>query len=361
MQTAILHRKRPTARPCDAGPFGDQAGRHTVEIREEHQQNEVADQVGALVAVTRPIIAGVLQSIASEVIGGTGKTREDLPLHMLGRLRKQGDGDCGIAFEYVVHDAVQSGEAVSTERIADALKRCNITRGDPASILFAIEKAGAQQLISTQLELITDNSRCLSGKVGQPVKLKNWLNNLAAAFRRPTTRPNLPQSIRGLWKADLFLGSREPDHWVGTSVKINPKDLEAASGLRIAIVPSLSGQSDAIRLDEQKNLVICPMPHDGSFMQVFYEGWRIVQTLCETDFKTPKEVDIPSPVHREVARIYTERRTFPVLEVVGAVRKFGQPELLSTSDETVSSVPFYGRAEPGTSTVISPFPRLFDA
>jgi hypothetical protein len=46
---------------------------------------------------------------------------------------------------------------------------------------------------------------------------------------------------------------------------------------------------------------------------VFYEGWRIVQALCERDFKVPGEIDIPSPVHREVARIYAERRNFPVL------------------------------------------------
>jgi hypothetical protein len=47
---------------------------------------------------------------------------------------------------------------------------------------------------------------------------------------------------------------------------------------------------------------------------VFYEGWRIVQALCERDFKVPGEIDIPSPVHREVARIYAERRNFPVLK-----------------------------------------------
>lgn len=328
-----------------------------MEIREEHQQNPVADEVSALVAVTRPIIAGVLQSIPREALEDLGQTREALPLRQLGRLRSAGDGDCGIAFEYAVHNAVMTGEPVATERIADALKRCNIKRGDPASILFAIEKAGSQQLISTEMDLITDNSRCLSGKAGQPIKLKNWLTNLAAAFRRPNTRPNLPQSIRGLWKADLFLGSTEPDHWVGTTVKINRSDLEAASGLRVAIVPSRAGASDAIRHDVQKNLIVCPMPHDASFMQVFYEGWRIVQALCESHFSTPKPVDLPNPLHREVARMYVERRAFPVLDVLEATGKFAQPELLVTSDETVASVAFQSVAAPGTRTVVSPFPR----
>jgi len=327
-----------------------------MEIREEHQQNPIADEVSALVAVARPIIAGVLQSISNEVLTAADKERLDVPLHLLGRLRKQGDGDCGIAFEYAVHDAIMNHEPVASDRVADALKQCRITRGDPSSILFAIEKSGAQQLISTELDLVTDSSRVLSGNRGQPIKLKNYLNTLAAAFRRPQTRLNLPQSINGLWKADLFLGSTEPDHWVGTSVKINPAHLEAARGLRVAIVPSFAGKSDAIRLDESKNLVVCPMPHDGSFMQIFYEGWRVVQALCETDFKMPREVDLPSPSHREVARIYVERRNFPVLDVIEATAKFAQPELLVTEGETVQTVSFHGRAAPGTSTVVSPFP-----
>jgi hypothetical protein len=188
------------------------------------------------------------------------------------------------------------------------------------------------------------------------VKLKKYLNTLAAAFRRKTTGLNLPQSIRGLWKADLFLGSPEPDHWVGTSVKVNPSRLEAAPGLRIAIVPAGAGKSDAISRDEQKNLVVCPMPYDGSFMELFYEGWRIVQALCASDFKIPKEVDIPNPLHREVAKVYVERREFPVLDVLEATAKFAQPHLLETKTETVASAPFASDTRPWTATVIGPFP-----
>lgn len=142
-------------------------------------------------------------------------------------------------------------------------------------------------------------------------------------------------------------------------MKINPDRLESAPGLRVAIVPTRAGRSDAIRKDEHKNLVICPIPHDGSFMEVFYDGWRIVQALCERDFKMPREIDIPSPVHREVAKVYVERREFPVLDVIEATAKFAQPHLLETKTETVSSAPApLGpiTAVPGTATVIGPFP-----
>ena len=272
-----------------------------MDIREERQESPVADEVSALIAVTRPIVNGVLQSIRGEMIEAVEFERESLPLKTLGRPRKQGDGDTGVAFEYAVHDAIARRESVVMDRIASALRICRID-GDPASILFAVEKAGAKQLIATQLDLITDDSRVLSGKPGQPPKLKRRLNTLAAAFRRANVRPYLPQSIRGLWKADLFLGSPGPDQWVGTSVKVNPGHLEGAAGLRVGIVPTQSGREDAIRRDEHRNLIICPLPHDYSFMQVFYEGLRIVQALCSTDFEMPTEALLASPVHREVAR-----------------------------------------------------------
>lgn len=337
---------------------GEEAG-SALQIRAEKQNNPVADEVSALIAVTRPIIAGVYHSIGQDVLSAIGP-REEIRLKVLGKIRSKGDGDTGIAFEYAVHDAVASGVPAVVERVAQALSQCKINRGDPSSILFAIEKSGSQQLISTEIDLITSDSRVLSGERGQPVKLKGYLNQLAAAFRRPNTRGQLPQSIKGLWKADLFLGSTEPDHWVGTTVKINRSHLEAARGLRVAIVPSKSGVSDAIKKDEQKNLIVCPMPHDGSFMQVFYEGWRIVQVLLENDFKVPKEVDLPHPLHREVARVYIERRDFPVPEVLEATKKFAQPELLVFDEGPASNISFGTSVEPETSTIITPFPRLED-
>lgn len=161
--------------------------------------------------------------------------------------------------------------------------------------------------------------------------LREHLSAIGAAFRLPDALLNLAQSIRGLWKTDLFLGSAELDRWVGTTVNISRSELRAAKSPRIAIVPSVMGQSDAVRLDEQKNLVICPVPRDGSFLQIFYEGWKIVQALCAGDFTLSGVRDIPNPAHREVARIYAERRDFPIVDVTTAVA--------------------------ATSTIITPIPR----
>jgi hypothetical protein len=43
-------------------------------------------------------------------------------------------------------------------------------------------------------------------------------------------------------------------------------------------------------------------------------------------------------------------------DVIEATRKFAQPELLVTSTEVVSNVPFAAVVPPGTSTIITPFP-----
>jgi hypothetical protein len=276
----------------------------------------------------------------------------------LGRVRKSSDGDLGVAFEYAVHDAILNKASAVTDRIAEALKLCNISRGDPSSILFAMEKKGSKQLVQTKRELITPDSRVLSGTRGQPVKLERYMNQLAAAFHRPNTRPALPRSIQGLWKADLFLGSTVPDHWVGTSIKINTRQMEGAAGLRIGIVPSSSGRSDVIKRDEQKNLIICPLPHDYSFMQTFYEAMRIVQVLVARDFHMPSDAELPNPLHREVARVYVERRDYKVQEVLEAIGIFAQPGLLDTSTEQLSSVNFETSTSSSTSTMLGPIPLL---
>ena len=131
--------------------------------------------------------------------------------------------------------------------------------------------------------------------------------------------------------------------------------MEGAAGLRIGIVPTKQGRSDAVRKDEMKNLVVCPLQHDEDFMQVFYEGWRIVQAFIDADARIPKEVSLPRPADREVARILQERRDFPVNDVIEAIAAFGRPELLVTDDKQVGAQILSGQAN--TEMVVAPLPR----
>jgi hypothetical protein len=277
--------------------------------RQQRQLNAVGDEVLALTAVIRPIHMGILYALKEDVVLEAGGY-ENVKLKMLPRLYRAGDGDCGICFEYAVHEAMNRGDARVLERISDAAELCNVPGKDVKSILFGLEKSGSQQLIDTAKGILTEESRLRYGTRGQPAKLRRHLAAIAGAFRNRQTRLALPYSIRGLWKADLFVGFSDTDRWVATTVKINPSQLVGGAGLRIGIVPTRQGLSDLVRHDESKNLVICPLHHDADFMQAFYEAWRIVQAFIQADAQVPKEVSLPRPADREVARILAERREY---------------------------------------------------
>jgi hypothetical protein len=121
------------------------------------------------------------------------------------------------------------------------------------------------------------------------------------------------------------------DRWVATTVKVNPAHLEGAKGLRVGIVPARGGR-DAPTLDEDRNLIICPLPYDGAFMEIFYRGFGVVQQVLRADAKMPREVALPNSADRQVARLLIERRNYPVLDVVGVLDPLAQPELLVTDE-----------------------------
>ncbi len=305
-----------------------------ISIRKELQKNPVADEVGALIAITRPILMGLLLSLKREVADEVGGYKE-VKLMMLPRLRRRGDGDVGICYEYAVHDAIRRGNPEVVSRIADAMKMLKVPGDKINSILFAAEKGGVVQLIDTARELVTDESRVMTVR-GQPPKLKSHMNALSQAFRTQAQRGMLPESINGLWKADLFLGSTDKDRWVGTSVKINPAHLEGANGLRVGVVPAQYGRSDKIFMDDAKNLVVCPLPYDASFVELFYHAWHLVLQFINADALMPKDEFLPTPSHRQVVKELVARRDVSVLTVIEALEPLAQPYLLDTFESSVA-------------------------
>lgn len=300
-----------------------------MEIRTQIQQARVGDEYSAIVAVVRPILEGLLYALKQDVVAEVNGYL-NVKLKMLPRLYRPGDRDCGICFEYAVHNALMRGEGRVTERVNDALAACNIPGNDVASILFGVEKTGALDLINTAKERLTDDSRLRAGTKGQPVKLKRHIDSIAAAFRRKSQSGILPWSISGIWKADLFVGKTDTDRWVATSIKINAQHLEGAKGLRVGIVPTREGTTDRIRQDERNNLIICPLPYDGGFMETFYSGWQIIKQFIAADAKVPHEVALPRQIDRHVARLLEERREFNVVDIIAALGALSQPELLVT-------------------------------
>lgn len=332
--------------------------RDAVQLRLEFQDNPVVDEVSAITAIVRPILQGTLYALKKQVADEAGGY-ENLKLLMLPRLRRPGDGDIGICFEYAVHDALSKGNPMVAERVADALKLCNLAGESLASILFGAEKNGALNLIDTAKNLLSSESVLLYGTKGRPVKLKPYIERVAAAFRKPDAREQLPQSISGLWKADLFTGHNDTDKWIGTSLKINRTNLEGGKGLRLGIVPAHENESDKVVKDDAKNLVVCPLPYDRSFMQVFYQAWEVVVQFLAADANVPKEPQLPRPPSRQVARYLEDRREFPVRAVLDALEPLAQPQLLRTEESSARLVETRTKHSESTTTtaLMAPMPQ----
>lgn len=327
-----------------------------MQLRLEFQENPVADEVSAITAVVRPVLLGLVHSLKADVLAEAGGL-SGLKLFMLPRVRRPGDGDVGICFEYAVHDALNRLDPLIVERVADALTKCKVpSSSSPKSILFGAEKTGSAALIDTAKGVLTDDSVLLYGAAGRPLKLRDHIDTVAEAFRKPAVRETLPQSVRGLWKADLFVGEIASHKWVAATLKINKDHLEGASGLRLGIIPAHQGGSDAVYLDDTRNLVVCPLPYDRSFMQIFYEAWEVVVQFLAADARVPPERNLPRPPARQVARYLEDRREFPVLDVVEALAPLAQPSLLRTAQQT-ASLDATTETAAETAALLAPIPK----
>ncbi len=328
-----------------------------MKLLKEKQIAPIESEVLARISIIRPILSGLLVGIKEEILQECGGI-QGIKLKMLPRAYRPGCGDIGFCFEWAIHDAIRRKDPKVIERLADAAKKCKMPGNDFESILFGLEKSGKVQIVDTAKEILTPDSRILTGERAQPLKLKGYLNMLAAAFNRPDTRKALPSSISGLWKADLFFGAVDTDRWLGTSLKINPSQLEGARGLRIGIVPAGQGRSDKVYMDERKNIMVCPIPYDGAFMELYYTCWGIVQQFISADAQMPKEVFLPVPADRQAVKELIVRREFPIVEVIEALGPLSQGELTKEETVKVSSSTEKEGESILNSAIITPIPSL---
>lgn len=279
--------------------------------------------------MVRPVLRATLFALSFERVERLGGYAA-VTLHDLAREWREGDGDCGICFEYAIHEAIERKDPLLVPRIGEVLERHCKIRGNARSILFGAEKGARLELLESDRSLLTPESRLVVSERGRPVKLKTHLDRVKRAFSVPEERELLPRSIRGLWRADLFVGAPAEDRWVATTLKINPLHLEGAPGIRIGIYPE-RWRDEPPSLDADKNLVLCPVPYERSFMELFYSAFFLVKTFLTSDARLPRPVELPVSLDRHVAKLLEERRAFPVLDVLEAFDKLAQPGLLMSS------------------------------
>ncbi len=301
-----------------------------MKLQKELQRTQITDAARARIALALPVLKGVLFALQHDRVDRLGGYQK-ITLADLGREYREGSGDCGICFEYAVHDSIKAKDPNVYNLLSNVLEHyCGIKSG-AESILFGAEKTGGVSLIETSDDLLDDESRVLSGKIGQPAKLKRRWDTIKKALRDTKARNRLPSSIKGLWKADLFLGSSEEGRWVGSTLKLNKRDFEGAAGLRLGIFPETKPGEKPSR-DNVNNLILCPLPYDANFMELFYSSFFTVKQLLIADSRVPKPVALPNAADRFVAQLFEDRREFYVIDIIEAMYPMGQIDL---TDESV--------------------------
>ncbi len=273
-----------------------------------------------------PVLEATLYSLNQARIGRLGGL-EKITLHDLARESREGHGDAGICFELAIHEAIASRHELIHPIVSEAIETFCRIRGGSDSILFGPEKNNVIPILESVQDALTDDSRVYVGNKGQPPKLKRYIPKIINAFFKHEQRNQLPRSIAGLWKADLFIGNKASEQWLGTSIKINPEQLVGAQGLRLGLYPQRN-KKDRPRLDDDLNLVRVPLPYDGHFMEVFYKSFYLVRAFLRADAKVPPPVDLPDAEDRFITRELEQRRDFPVIDVLEVLRTMSQPDLI---------------------------------
>jgi hypothetical protein len=152
------------------------------------------------------------------------------------------------------------------------------------------------------------------------------LPDIRSAHGNPDVRSNLPSAIAGIWKADLFLGTRESNRWVAATVKSNPRDVTWHPGLRVAIHPATKGYEE---LCDEDGLIRIPLPYDFGFMHYFHEAFAIVRSLLKSHDRPPSPHQVIDPAARYIAEKVHRFRKRPVREILEILRELADEGLLA--------------------------------
>lgn len=285
----------------------------TEEIKHSSRADLIQQKKKIMFSFISPILFALLMGLKSEVVqslNGLDKIR----LRELARNYREGDGDCGICFEYSIHSAIRKNDPIIMQRINEALNKCGISGKDTTSILLGFEKNRVLQINDELLSNLTECSTLVTDALGNRINLLEHIFRISKAFRNANSRRYLPNVINGLWKADLLLGNKEEDLWAAVSVKINPLALVHANGIAIGIIPSRWNR--LISVKTKSKMVVCPLIYDNGFMQYFYATWNTVRCFFYADARVPHEHCLYCKEQLQIAEYLASKRDSPVLELV---------------------------------------------
>jgi hypothetical protein len=117
-----------------------------MKLQTEEQSAQISDAARARIALALPVLKGVLFALQRDRVEGLGGHAK-VTLSDLGREYRERSGDCGICFEYAVHDSLKAQDPKICPLLSEILEdHCGIKSG-AQSILFGAEKTGSIVLI----------------------------------------------------------------------------------------------------------------------------------------------------------------------------------------------------------------------
>ncbi len=326
----------------------------SIPIRLTLQQTTI-DQAGSLAALVGSILTDCASSISADV--GAEEIRTQYTLDRIarefGRLRV----DCGLSFEYAVHDALRRSEGGVAERVSGALREyCGLTGTVPASILFGVGKNRGAGLVDTPKHLIAAGStvKQLVGGAGKFAPMASWIERCADCFHSEGEF-HLPTSIRAYWRPRLLLGYADQGVWVPSSfIQHSSVDL----GLHVLLTPLNQDAGGQVRREDFQ-VVVCPIPVDGGFLSVFRRAWRCVRTLLAPDRNKHLAKPVIDPVDAELEGLLGSRRDRSLDELLVSLTSVGATSCFGLETRHVDYVNL-GMQPIALGTILAPVARVRD-
>jgi hypothetical protein len=109
-------------------------------------------------------------------------------------------------------------------------------------------------------------------------------------------------------------------------------DLEAAPGLRIGLFAEERPGQGPGRDAANPHLILCPLPYNGDFMQLFGASFQILKQIIAKKGQQPSRAALVYEDDQAVAKWLVDRAHFPVMEILEALEPLKQPGLIAESD-----------------------------
>lgn len=245
----------------------------------------------ALYAVARSVVRALLDSLTAEDLTDLNTPLKDVTLRQLSKVIRldRDKGMRGDGFEWAVHEAINGGEPLVVEPIADAMKHASrfVSGEPPTSLLFGYERAKYLGFVDAVIDSAGTNAFLLPEGSGRPYKFGPWV---AKAAKGKAAEIELTERIRQIWKTDLFLSCEGDERYFAATVKSQFSQLEGGRGLRIGIVPESThkGHKPGIEYSEQHGLWVVTLPDPNGFTGLFNDGYNAVaRAICAVGKQPP--------------------------------------------------------------------------